>query len=190
MANPNRPDRLNRTLLLLTALALLGAAAFALLTALGVLDLVDRAGPLTPDAVSPPSWVALLAVVVALAIGALALRWLLAQLRRRARTGTWRLEVDPARGVTRLDAQDAVAPLVEEVETYPGVHRASARLAGTATRPFLYLSVGTEDAVDVGALRARIDAEAVPRLRQALDLEHLPTELLVRLRDARSSRLT
>jgi len=69
------------------------------------------------------------------------------------------------------------------------VHRASARLAGTSARPTLYLSVGTEDAADVTALRYRIDTEAVPRLCQALDLDHLPAEVLIRLDDARSARL-
>ncbi|WP_328306248.1 hypothetical protein [Actinomycetospora sp. NBC_00405] len=70
------------------------------------------------------------------------------------------------------------------------MHRASARLAGTATRPTLYLTVGTEDAADVTDFRRRIDTEAVPRLCRALDLAHLPVELLIRLDDARSARLS
>jgi hypothetical protein len=189
MASPNRPARLNRTLLALTALVLLGAAAFALLTGFGVLTLLPSARPLTPAGVSLPAWVAYVTVVVAVVVGLLALRWLAAQAQRRPRTGTWRLEADPARGTTTLDARDAVDPLVSEIETYPGVHRASAWLSGTPLQPTLYLSVGTEDAADVTALRGRIDTEAVPHLCQALDLEHLPTELLIRLDDARSARL-
>ncbi|MDD7919080.1 hypothetical protein [Actinomycetospora callitridis] len=50
--------------------------------------------------------------------------------------------------------------------------------------------VGTEDAADVTDLRRRIDTEAVPRLCRALDLAHLPVELLIRLDDARSARLS
>ncbi len=190
MASPNRPARLNRTLLLLVAIVLLAAAAFTLLSASGVLGLVAADEALTPESLSPPTWVAYVTVVVAVVVGLLALRWLLAQTQRRARTGTWRLEDDPATGTTRLDAQAAAGPLVDEVETYPGVHRASARLAGTATRPTLYLTVGTEDAADVTDLRRRIDTEAVPRLCRALDLAHLPVELLIRLDDARSARLS
>jgi len=69
------------------------------------------------------------------------------------------------------------------------VHRASARLSGTAARPVLHLVIGTEDAADITALRRRIDTQAIPRLRQALDLPTLPADLLIRLDDARSARL-
>lgn len=190
MASPNRPARLNRTLLLIVALVLLAAAAFTLLTGFGVLTVAQRSSALTPASLSPPTWVSYVTIVIAVVVGLLALRWLLAQTARRAKTGTFRLEADPASGTTRLDAQDAVAPLVDEVETYPGVHRASARLAGTAARPQLYLTVGTEDAADVSELRRRIDTDAIPRLRQALDLPALPAQVLFRLDDARSARLT
>jgi hypothetical protein len=189
MASPNRPARLNRTLLALTAIVLLGAATVVLLTAAGVTTgASDRA--LTPASISVPGWAAPVTILVAVVVGLLALRWLLAQTQRRAKTGTWRLEADPAGGTTRLEADAAVEPLVDEVEAYPGVHRASARLAGTRLRPVLHLAVGTEDSADVTALRRRIDTEAVPRLRQALDLDELPTELLIRLDDARGARLS
>jgi len=90
MASPNRPARLNRTLLLVVAIVLLTAAAFTLLTGSGVLDLVPADQALTPKSLSPPSWVAYVTVVVAVVVGLLALRWLLAQTQRRARTGTGR----------------------------------------------------------------------------------------------------
>jgi hypothetical protein len=194
MASPNRPARLNRTLLLLTAVVLLAAAAFTLLLGSGILARLgltspERGAALTPTSLSPPSWVPYLSIVVALIVGLLALRWLLAQTMRKPATGTWRLEHDPATGTTRLDAQNAVDPLVEEVETYPGVHRASARLSCTSTRPQLHLVIGTEDAADITELRRRIDTDAVPRLRQALDQPALPADLLIRLDDARSARL-
>lgn len=189
MASPNRPARLNRTLLLLVAIVLLAAAAFTLLTAFGVVTVLGADDTLTPTSLSPPDWVAYVTLVVAVVVGLLALRWLLAQTQRRAKTGTWRMEADPAGGATRIDAQAAIEPLVDEVENYPGVHRASARLAGTAARPMLYLTVGTEDAADITDVRRRIDTDAVPRLRQALDLPALPAEILFRLDDARSARL-
>jgi membrane protein implicated in regulation of membrane protease activity len=189
MASPNRPARLNRTLLFVVAVVLLAAAAFVLLTASGVLRVVDRGAALTPATVDPPSWAPWVTIVVAVVLGLLALRWLLAQTQRRAKTGTWRLDTSEAGTTTRLDARTAVGPLVDEVESYDGVHRASARLAGTSARPTLYLDVGTEDAADVTALRHRIDTEAVPRLCRALDLDRLPAEVLIRMDDARSARL-
>jgi hypothetical protein len=195
MASPNRPARLNRTLLLVVSIVLLAAAAFTLLLGFGVLAGLgltspDRGAPLTAASLSPPTWVAYVAIVVAVVIGLLCVRWLIAQIIRKPSAGTWRLENDPATGATRLDAQAAVDPLVDEVETYQGVHRASARLSGTAARPVLHLVIGTEDAADITALRRRIDTQAIPRLRQALDLPTLPADLLIRLDDARSARVS
>lgn len=194
MASPNRPARLNRSLLLVVAILLLAAAAFTLLTGFGILAGLGLTGPgrsstLTPATLSPPTWMSYVTIVVAVLVALLCLRWLLAQAQRRPKSGTWRLEADPARGVTRLEASTAVDPLVDEVQGYPGVHRATARLSGTAARPFLHLVVGTEDAADITDLRRRIHVDAIPRLRQALDLPTLPAELLIRLDDARSSRL-
>lgn len=195
MASPNRPARLNRTLLLLVAIVLIAAAAFTLLLGSGVLaglglNRPDRGSPLTAASLSPPTWVAYLAIAVAALVGLLCVRWLIAQTIRKPSSGTWRLENDPATGTTRIDAQIAVDPLVDEVETYPGVHRASARLSGTAARPFLHLVIGTEDAADITDLRRRVDTQAIPRLRRALDLPTLPADLLIRLDDARSARLS
>ena len=194
MASPNRPARLNRTLLLLVAVVLLLIAAFALFTAFGVLadrltGLPARDATLTPTAISPPAWVSYATLLVAVVVGLLALRWLLAQAQRRPKTSTWNLESDPAQGATRLAAQAAVGPLVDEIETIPGVHRASARLSGVPTRPILHIVVGTEDSANIQAVRRQISGEAIPRLRQALDLEHLPADVLIRLDDARSARL-
>ncbi|MEV0056148.1 alkaline shock response membrane anchor protein AmaP, partial [Saccharopolyspora shandongensis] len=78
--------------------------------------------------------------------------------------------------------------LVEEIETYPGVHRARARLAGTRAHPVLHLAVVTEDRADIREVRHRIDTEAIPRMRQALELEHLDSDLLLRLGTAHSAR--
>ena len=195
MASPNRPARLNRTLLFVIGILLLLAAAFTLLLGSGVLAIVglailDRGAALTPGSLSPPTWVPYLTIVVAVVLGLLCLRWLLAQTIRRPASGTWRLEEDPATGTTRLDARTAVDPLVDEVEGYAGVHRASARLSGTPSSPTLHLVVGTEDAADITELRRRIDADAIPRLCRALDLPQLPADLLIRLDDARSARLS
>ena len=189
MAGPNRPARLNRTLLAIVGVVLLAAAAFALLTAFGVLPLLRRDQSLTPATLTPPTWATWVTVVAAVVVGLLCLRWLVAQALRRPKTGQWRMEDDPAEGSTRMDAQSAVDPFLEEVGTYPGVHRVSARLSGTPARPVLHLTIGCVDTADISDLRRRIDGEAVPRLRQALDLPALPADLLLRLDDAPSARL-
>ena len=190
MASANRPARLNRFLLFVVAVVLLLAAAFALLTGFGVLPLLRRDQAISAPSLSLPTWASWVAVVVAVIIGLLCLRWLLAQTLRSPKTGTWNLASDPSSGATRIDAQTAVDPFVDEIETYPGVHRASAKLSGTSTRPVLHVVIGTEDDADVAELRRRIDSDAMPRLRRALDLTTLPTDVLVRLDDARSARLS
>ncbi len=187
MPSVNRPARLNRSLLLLAGALLLAVAAFILTAAFGLLPLVASGAPL---ATSPqvPVWVPWATAVTAVLVSVLCLRWLLAQTLRRAKTTTWQLAHDPRRGSTRLAADTAVTPLVEEIETYPGVRQARAELAGSRAHPRLHLRVGTEDRADISELRRRIDTDAIPRMREALELDHLETDLLLRLHDARSTR--
>ncbi len=189
MPSPNRPARLNRTLLVLIGLVVLVGGVFVIALDAGLLALWPRTAPVLPSVPSAGGWVPWAAAVVAILIGLLCLRWLLAQTIRRPKTGTWTLTEDPARGATTIDADTGVAPLVAEIETYPGVHNASARLSGSRTQPVLHLVVGTEDGADITELRERIDTEALPRLRQALDLDALPADVLLRLDQARTGRV-
>jgi hypothetical protein len=189
MVSPNRPATLNRTLLILFGLLLLGAGAFVLTAALGVLPPLRRDAPVIPTNVATPGWAPWAGTVAAVIVGLLCLRWLLAQAIRRPRTGTWTLTDDPHQGTTTIAADDAAAPLVAEIETYPGVHNASARLSGSRAQPALHLVVATEDRADISGLRERIDTEALPRLRHALDIDTLPSDLLLRLDQARHRRV-
>ena len=188
MASPNRPARLNRTLLALFGLMLLAAGAFQLTTAFGVLPLLRPDALIIPTQLVVPGWAPWVGVVAAIIVGLLCLSWLLAQGLRRPKTGTWTLTDNPRPGTTKIAAHTAAAPLVTEIETYPGVHKASARLSGSHTHPAVHLVVATEDRADISGLRERIDTRALPRLRQALDLDTLPANLLLRLDDARSAR--
>ncbi|QIZ38095.1 alkaline shock response membrane anchor protein AmaP [Saccharopolyspora sp. ASAGF58] len=188
MASPNRPARLNRILLVLIGVVLLAGGVCILASALGAMPLLAPEAPVVSTVPPLAGWVPWVVAVVAVIVGLLCLRWLLAQTLRRAKTGTWQLSQNPRKGQTRLDTDTAAAPLVEEIETYPGVHRARARLAGTRAHPVLHLAVVTEDRADIRQVRHRIDAEAIPRMRQALELEHLDSDLLLRLGTAHSAR--
>jgi hypothetical protein len=189
MVSPNRPATLNRILLVLFGLLLLGAGAFVLAIALGVLPLLRRDAPVIPTNVVMLSWAPWAGLVAAVIVGLLCLRWLLAQIIRRPRTGSWTLTDDPHQGTTMIAADAAAAPLVAEIETYPGVHKASARLSGSRAQPALHLMVATEDRADISGLRERIDTEALPRLRHALDINALPADLLLRLDQAPHRRV-
>lgn len=182
---PNRPARLNRTLLALLGLALLLAGAFGLAFGLGLLsNLLPGLDPnvaLLPAQLTAPTWVAYVAIAVAVVIGLLCLRWLLAQALRRPKTGTWRLPADSGRGTTQLDTDHAADAVAADITGYPGVAKATATLTGPRAQPALHLVVHTKTGTDIGPLRERIATHALPRLRHALQLDTLPADLLLRL---------
>jgi hypothetical protein len=185
MSTPNRPARLNRTLLAITGLVLLLAGAFSLAFGLGLLRNVlhglDPTVPLLPAQLDPPTWVAYVTIVVAVVVGLLCLRWLLAQALRRPKTATWRLPGDSGRGATRLDTDHAADSIAADIAAYRGVAKANATLTGPRAQPVLHLVVHTETGTDIGPLRERITTHALPRLRHALELDTLPADLLLRL---------
>jgi hypothetical protein len=181
----NRPARLNRALLALTGLALLTIAAFTLLLGMGPLarlwPVFDQRAPLVPSGVHVQFWVPYLVVVLAVVIGLGCVRWLLAQTLRRPPTRTWRLTADSGRGTTHLHTDEAAAAIAADIQAYRGVAKAGATLTGPRAQPELHLLVHTETGTDIGPLRERIATHALPRLRAALEMEHLPAELLLRL---------
>lgn len=189
MTKVNRPAVLNRFLLAVIGLVLLAAGAFGLATHFRVLRLVDPGAPIVPGTGEPPDWVLYVIAAAAVVVGLLALRWLLAQLAHRPRTGVWRFEADPAYGRTELHADDAVAPFVEELREYPGVHKATASLAGVREKPSLALAVTCEQDVDLGEIRRRITEESLPRLEEALELDDIPVEIEFRFTSRATSRV-
>lgn len=177
MANnmTNRPARLNRALLTVIGILLLAAGAFVLLTALGVLPWLPPQQRLLPGGTTLASWVPYLVVVVAILVGLACLPWLAAQTIRRPKTSTWRLADDPDTGLTTITNATAVDPFETEVENHQGVRSAHAWLTGHPDDPYLVVRVRTEHDTQLDTLRDHIHGHAVPRLRQALGLEQLPT---------------
>jgi hypothetical protein len=176
---PNRPARLNRALLFAAGLILLAAGAFELATRFGLIHLVSRHQALSFLPGHPPRWAAYLALAIAVVAGLAALRWLAAQTRRRPRTASWQLAADPDHGVTALPTGAAAAPLAADIETYHGVRSATAWLTGPRAGPTVYVHVSTEYDADLTALRRRIHEHALPRLRGALELDDLPSAVLI-----------
>ena len=185
--NPNRPARLNRTVLAVLGLLLLLSGAFVLLVGSGAAPtatarLPVRADlPILPAGFTAGPWLPWIGLAAAVVVGVAALWWLVAQTVRAPPTGTWQLADDPRRGTTELNTAAAAAPLAEEVSTYPGVRAATARLVGAHQHPRLHLRVTAEDGAALPDLRQRIDEVAVPRLVGALDLTALDADLVVRL---------
>jgi hypothetical protein len=193
MATPNRPARLNRALLTLAGVLLLLGGAYVLLRGTGVLASLS-AGQAAADGLvaggpSAPWWLAYVVIVVAALVGVLCLLWLAAQIGRRLPgSEPWHLPTEGAGGSTVLDADAAATAVADEIEAYPGVRRTRAALTGSRLRPRLHLTVTTEEDAPLTELRQRIATEALPRLRGALEIEELPTEILVRLGETTGRR--
>lgn len=175
MRLPNRPAKLNRTVLFLAGIVLLAAGAFELTTAYGLVHLVPRAQSLAFLSGRPYNWAYYIAAAAAVVAGLLALRWLAAQTRRRPRTRQWRIGGESSRGVSTMHADTAAAPFTADIASYPGVRATVSWLSGPRHNPRLHVRLRTEYDADLTALRRRIHGHALPRLCTALELDTLPT---------------
>ena len=188
MTNLNRPARLNRVLLGVLGFVLLAGGVFTVLTHYNLLPVLKPDSPLTPPLLDLPTWAWYVVAAVAIVLGLLCLRWILAQLTSSPKTHTWRYEQDPAKGRTELAASAAIAPFIDEVTAYPGVHAVRATLAGHRQSPALAMVVSAEQDSDLSAIRNQIDTEGLPRLRQALDLDEVPVTIEFRFSTATGAR--
>ncbi|MCC3294347.1 alkaline shock response membrane anchor protein AmaP [Arthrobacter sp. zg-Y411] len=163
----------NRTWLIILGILFLAAGVLAVLIATGVLSGLSNASePLLADgaellAGESAPWVVLLAGVV---LGILGLWWILAQIPRSRTAGTFRLQEDPARGITVCDPAVLAAAVSNETEQLPGVVSSSVRLRGTADEPDLAMKVTVNSDADVQGVIARIQHEVVPHLVTALEV--------------------
>jgi hypothetical protein len=176
--------RVNRTFFTVLGLLLTVAGAAGLAAALGLFGrrLSDQPvlGPAVEDFVAANRW---FWPVVAIAAGLLALLclwWLLLQTRSN-RISELRLVTDPQRGHTDLTTRALTHALIDEIEGYHGVTRATAHLSGTSAAPKLSLTVALNGRVGPAEIHRRITAEAIPHAHQALSTDHLPTRLELQL---------
>ncbi|WP_405162571.1 alkaline shock response membrane anchor protein AmaP [Nocardia sp. NBC_01499] len=185
MNRTNRPAALNRSMLGLTGVLLLAAGLLAVAAHYGRLRWVHSDDTLVPGTAAPPTWVLWAAVAVAVLLGLLCLRWLLAQVFRMPKSVTWRTAGIESAGTTTLASSTAAAPVAADIESYPGVRSASAWLSGVRTAPELHLVVTAEPSADIAELRRKILGHAVTRLRAALEVEVIPVTLELDFADDR-----
>ena len=178
------PDRLNSAVLTTLALALIAAGAYGLARGYGALGDARAGDPVLTDSVRDfvarnADWFWPLAAVLSLLVAWLGLRWLLAQLSTPA------VRHLPVRadgpGRTELLGSGATAALARDVEDYPGVRSASARLIGDHPVPEVEVTVDVHDDADVPAVRRRIEEHALVRFGEALELTKLRSQIHVRL---------
>ncbi len=186
--------RISRAGLILIGLILLAGGGTALARGLDAFPAVlGRAGAalLSHAQTRYPAghaWVWPAAAAAAAVIALLALWWLAAQTRANT-VRRLSLEPDRTHGVTVLPADAATGVITDELESYPGIQRASATLQGSPAAPRLQLSVTVEDHADPAILRTRIEAEALAHLRTALELDTIPTVLRIRFSPAHHRHL-
>ena len=178
-------DRGNRVVLTLLGLLLLAAGGLGLALSYDAFGAARAHQPLLPaDFITfvdrNAAWLWPLAAVAAVVVGLLALRWLVRQFAT-ARVRTLDLEPDPTDGATTVAASAVTDAVAEEIQGYRGVTRASARLVGDEHNHDLVLAVGVDERADLGALRRRIEEQAVGHTRQALGEPRLPVHLHIQL---------
>ncbi|WP_254206737.1 alkaline shock response membrane anchor protein AmaP [Nocardia alni] len=188
MKSANRPAKLNRALLGLFGLGLAAAGGLALAAHFGRLNWVGARDALLPNHDAPQTWMLWTAAATAGLAGLGCLRWAIAQVPRTERAIRWQARVKGSTDTTVLDTATMCAPVAADIEAYDGVRSARARLSGPGRGPGLHLVVTASPDIDVPGLRDRIRAHALPRLRQALELDTLPVRMEVRLAAERPRR--
>lgn len=197
----NTHSALNRTLLAVAGLVLLGGG---LLVLAGALDLYRRRNldppadwPLTGphDTLVPARdrtrwtdeswwWPTVIAALAVLA--ALALWWFLAQLRHR-HPGRLPVGDPPCAGVELHD--DALADaLAADTGRLPGVHDAHAHLTGPARRPLADLSVSLAPDANPRDVLHALAVGPLSRARHSTGWDHFPARATLRVTSHRPHR--
>jgi hypothetical protein len=175
-------DRTNRIMLTLLALVLTAAGVAGALAGFGVFGQATKhdvliSGQLRNYFGRHGDWLWPVIAVVAAIIALLALRWLLALLFSTDRAGDLPLTGDRSAGRTTLSAAALTDAVSSEIDSYPGVDSARARLIGDPLAPTLVISATLEESANLPGLRRRIEDNAVRHARQALDNPALPVRL-------------
>lgn len=186
-------DRTNRTALLVLGVLLLCAGLLGALAGFGAFgqhikneSLVDN--PVGRYFGANGKWLwPVIAVVAAFAV-VLALRWLWILLFSTDRVGDLRVKTERATGRTTVATGALTDAVAEEVASYRGVERASARLIGDSASPTLVISAVLDHASDPTGLRRRIEAEAIDHARTAIGDPQLGAQLDLTVANGRTPR--
>jgi hypothetical protein len=175
-------DRTNRAMLILFALLLIAAGVMGALISFGAFGAATQHARLFDNPVGDyfgrqGAWLWPVIAIAAAVLLVLALRWLTVLLFSTDRAGHVRITGDRSAGRTTLLATAFTDAVTEELEGYPGVQSAKARLIGDPTSPALIIETTLEQSADLSALRQRIEADAVAHARQVLDNPNLPVTL-------------
>ena len=172
-------DRVNRTLLTILALVLLVAGVAVLFAGADVYfsgrHLLDN--PAARYIGAHGSWFWPVAAVAAAIVALLGLRWLAAVVTVEPGQRRVNISTDGDAGRTVLDSGALATAVTAEVEDCPGVDDVDTKIWDSPHHPRLALAVTADPDVDIAALRERLEASTLPRIRYALGRPDLPISL-------------
>jgi len=180
------PDRLNRAILILLALAVIAVSIWGVGRAAGWFDDRHPDQPLLIPSVADyvarnARWFWPIAAAVAAVICLLALSWLRAQLRL-PRPASTDLVIPLADGEIRVQGDALAEALQDDVTTsIEAVNRASARVTGDHQELDVDLRVEVEENADLNDVRTSIETEVLPRFSRAACVTKHTTYLDLRL---------
>lgn len=172
-----RTDRVDRIILTVIGVLLLGLGVAALLHSTGALGARRRASPVisSPTAAwysANGGWFWPTVAGVALGVLLLAVWWAAAQIRLR---GSTRIELERGPAGTVAVAGAHLADCVEQdALDLDGIERARARVSTTDHAVRVWLTIWVGPPYDVGRAVARVTKTLVPNVRAVLDGEHRP----------------
>ena len=178
------PDRLNTAVLSALSLVLLAAGGYGLARGYGAFGEGRAHDPVLGNKVRDfvsdnTDWFWPVAAAVSLLVAWIGLRWLLAQISTPTVS---RLPVrSDGPGHTELLASGAAASLARDIEEYPGVRAARARVVSDHPSPEVEVTVDVHDDADLPGLRRRIEEHALARFQSALELQELRSRVHLRL---------
>ncbi|MCC3265980.1 alkaline shock response membrane anchor protein AmaP [Arthrobacter gengyunqii] len=160
----------NRVWLTILGLLCLAAGVYVLLLASGVVGTPEGpvlSGP--PEDVTGADIAPAAVLIAGLVLGVLGLWWMLVQIPRRAEADTFRLQENPARGITVCNPSVLAAAVEDDTDRIPGVVGSTALLRGTAEEPDLTLKVTVNSWADIREVMDQIEGAVVPHLAMALE---------------------
>lgn len=181
----SRIDGVNRVVLFLLGLILVGAGAYGLSRGWGVFGEAQAADPVlgetSIDFVRRNSgWFWPAAALLALVAAYGCYRWLRAQIPLPQRAGSIDLSTETSRGFTRVRAGGAANGLAAEIERHPGVSAARARVVSDEPLPEVDMRVDLYERADLITVRDHIEQTALPRFRRSLGSQELTARTLFR----------
>lgn len=167
---------LNRTWLAILGIITLAAGAALLLEAAGILQKVlHTASPGTKIVTGElhtffaQQWLLVLLLFISVAVGVLALLWIIAQIPLKNLAPTYRLHQPGAQGRTSCEPSVLAAAVENQVNSLPDVVNSTVILRGTADEPDLTLKVTVNDQADIRALLRHLDETTLAQLTTALE---------------------